>query len=828
MIRSLPGSSAIGTAVPDLGLRFFRFWCFTFFLILSLTVSALAQTGDRNSDYYQGWLKTALRAEEAIDASRASSAAFEVLRKDLVDYRQAFQRASSENVQRITTLEGQLQALGEAPADGSDEPVDIASLRNALTLQLNQLKVPHIVADEAFRRADGLISEIDSIIRERRTKRLLERGPTPLNPNSWQAALAAISKTWLALWYETETQVRNGTTIQQTMNDLPGILVFLILGALLLLRGRHWARRLGDRLRAFGGRGTGVWSFVISLLQVILPLAGVIVLVITVELTGILSIRGSLILEHLPGWAFILLSFHWLGEQLLAARRERDLIEVEAGRRREARLMIDLLALVLVLQDVIRQFGLLENISAEVNAVLSFPLILAAALVLLRLNRLGLRQVGAAREDEGDGEGRIAAGASRIVSFIRRSAYLLSFAAPPLAAIGYVNAAEAMIYPAIDTLFLMAVVAILQRFFGDLFGWLSGRGQSVHDSLFSVGTGFVLALLSVPMLALIWGARTADLTELWAKFLDGFQIGETKISPSIFLSFVVVFAIGYVLTRLVQSSLRNSLLPKTRIDAGGQNAIVSGTGYVGVFLAALVAISTAGLDLSSLAIVAGALSVGIGFGLQTIVSNFVSGIILLVERPISKGDWIEVGGLMGYVRDISVRSTRIETFDRSDVIVPNSDLITGTVTNYTRGNTVGRVIVPVGVAYGTDPRRVEGILSEIAQAHPMVLMNPAPSVVFQGFGADSLDFEIRAILRDVNWVLSVKSDMNYEIARRFEEEGIEIPFAQRDIWIRNPESLTAGATRNAATEMTKTLETTKPDLTDLQDGEAEGDGDADR
>jgi small-conductance mechanosensitive channel len=185
-----------------------------------------------------------------------------------------------------------------------------------------------------------------------------------------------------------------------------------------------------------------------------------------------------------------------------------------------------------------------------------------------------------------------------------------------------------------------------------------------------------------------------------------------------------------------------------------------------------------GIDLQKIALVAGALSVGIGFGLQSIVSNFVSGLILLTERPIRVGDWIVAKGEEGFVRRIRVRATEVETFDRASVIIPNSDLISGVVKNWTHGNILGRVTVQVGVGYDSDPEKVREILLAIAAEHPSVLKEPAPFVLFTAFGDSALNFELRCIVRDIQQRLSVLSDLNFAILARFRAAEIEIPFPQ--------------------------------------------------
>lgn len=734
---------------------------------------------------YAGWEPVAIRAEAALEAGRASSAALGDLRGEIADWRSQFQAATQTNETRLRTVRAQIAALGPVPETGS-ETEEVAVRRADLTAELERLNRPVVAAQTAFDRANALIGEIDRVIRERQSALLFSLGPSPLNPVLWATAIGDFADTLSALLREVASSWNSDSQRAELRANLADLVLALLIGGALLLRGRHWVRMLQAWLARISGRGGELWWSLLSIGEVILPLIGVFALVEAAFSTGLIGIRGSVLLASVPIWGAYVMIGRWMGGRIFHRNATHAIFNLEPLAKTEARGYVLLLALVLIAREVLVQLAEVDLYSAESLAVLAFPILVAAALILMRAGFVLIKFGRKVSDDEAESNFR-----ARLVTYFGRASVAVAAIAPVLAAIGFNVAADALIYPWIMTLGLSGLILILQDYIRDLHAYFSARGDK--DSLITVLANFALVILALPVVSLIWGARTTDLTELWSRFLEGFAIGATRISPTDFLLFVLVFVLGFTATRLMQAALRTTVLPRTRIDRGGQTAIVSGVGYVGIFLAALIAITTAGIDLSGLAIVAGALSVGIGFGLQTIVSNFVSGIILLIERPISEGDWIEVGGNTGIVRDISVRATRIETFDRTDVIVPNADLVSGTVTNWTRGNTVGRVIVPVGVAYGSDTRKVEEVLLDIAKAHPMVLMAPPPSVVFQGFGADSMDFEIRAILRDVNWVLTVRSDMNHEIARKFAEEGIEIPFMQRDIWIRNPEALPGGA-----------------------------------
>ena len=293
----------------------------------------------------------------------------------------------------------------------------------------------------------------------------------------------------------------------------------------------------------------------------------------------------------------------------------------------------------------------------------------------------------------------------------------------------------------------------------------------------------VALLLGLPMILLTWGFQVADIEAWIYRFFTRITVGNISISIVGILGGLLLFGLGYLATRWIQRWIDSHVLARSHVDTGVRNSVKTGIGYLGIGIAVILGVSAAGIDLSSLALVASALSVGIGFGLQNVVSNFVSGLILLVERPFKVGDHVVTGTTEGIVKRISVRATEIETFRKQSIIVPNSDLINSPVGNWTHRNRVQRSEIPVSVAYGTDPQKVMAILLEIARSVPEVLRNPEPHVDFTAFGASSLDFELRFFLADYSDGIPIRASVRTEILKRFEEEGIDIPYTRQDIMI---------------------------------------------
>jgi small-conductance mechanosensitive channel len=297
-----------------------------------------------------------------------------------------------------------------------------------------------------------------------------------------------------------------------------------------------------------------------------------------------------------------------------------------------------------------------------------------------------------------------------------------------------------------------------------------------------LGVGVILLLVRV------WDFSNEYAAAIFSFLAEGFHLGDILIVPARIVVGLLIFIVGWTLALWVKKVLEQKWEQDASFAVSTREALLTVTGYICYVLAAIVGLSVAGVNFSGLAVIAGALSVGIGFGMQNIVNNFVSGLILLFERPIKRGDWIVAGSTEGYVKKISVRSTIIQTFDRADVIVPNSELISSPVTNMMFNDSRGRLRVTVGVAYGSDTALVRQLLLDIANGHRDVVVDgssPHPDVFFQEFGESSLNFDLLCHLKNIDSKPRVRSEINFQIDAAFRKHGIEIPFPQRDIHIRS-------------------------------------------
>ncbi|HEY9889716.1 MAG TPA: mechanosensitive ion channel domain-containing protein [Candidatus Obscuribacterales bacterium] len=307
-------------------------------------------------------------------------------------------------------------------------------------------------------------------------------------------------------------------------------------------------------------------------------------------------------------------------------------------------------------------------------------------------------------------------------------------------------------------------------------------------------------LLSLVRFSLWFGAITYitnlfPFTRRWSYFLRrealvGFLEPNLRLGQNEFsiLSLLVLLALllgVVVVSGILTNFLRSRVLRLTGIDRGSREAISVLVKYSLIFVGAVVLLQIWGLDLSSLALIASALGVGIGLGLQNIAKDFGSGLVLVFERPIQVGDFVSFGEFQGTVEHIGARSTEIKTLDQISLIVPNSRFLEQEVINWSHRNPVSRIRLPVGVAYRSDPKVVKEILVEASYQHPQVLSTPPPLVFFKGFGDSALDFELLVWIADPPKQLVIKSDLYFAIEAALRQHNIEIPFPQRDIYIRS-------------------------------------------
>ncbi len=314
------------------------------------------------------------------------------------------------------------------------------------------------------------------------------------------------------------------------------------------------------------------------------------------------------------------------------------------------------------------------------------------------------------------------------------------------------------------------------RFGRGLMASLGMRRESLAQigALLSALVVTALAVAAVLLVLAPWGLQSQGMFGWMKSAFFGVEIGGVTISLSSLTVALLFFAAGYGLTQVTKNWLENRYLPLTKLDGGLRAAIAASVGYIGVIASLAFAFAYLGFNTEKLALVAGALSVGVGLGLQSVVNNFVSGLIILWERSIRVGDWIVIGEDEGYVRRINVRATEIETFDRATMIVPNGNMVTQVVKNWVRGDRIGRIKLTIPTVWDADPEKVRNILIEVAKSHRDVAKYPAPTVWFVNFGRPALEFELVCFLDDVNLCVNVKSDLHFAIFRRFAEEGINM------------------------------------------------------
>jgi small-conductance mechanosensitive channel len=740
-----------------------------------------------------GWQHALDRVDSELGRPRLRYTELNRLRDELQHIRSAVAEASGKIQPRLDADRDQIKLLSAAPAAGAPpEPEQAARNRAELNYHLGLLSAAEATVNSTNLRIDNLLDKIQEIRRKNFTSALFQPIPglyayeTWANVPQYVPDAARRVRELVAEWWA-DAQNRGDLT----RTALEALLMLLVL-SVASWRGIRRLRRWRDDDEPPYWRRASSAAGVILLRA--LPVAGPVVFLYVM-------VAGAQALPERVDWLFYLIT-----QSIVIVFTVGALVTTAfAPRAPQWRLVTTsdahaarICGLVLLLALIYSLTSLLYGVTRLVQApfALTIAVALPSSLLLSAIVVALLRTT-----DEG---GADSAPSARLFRAIRAVVWTIVAAIVVCALTGYLPLARFLAQQLIVTGSIQALVYLLLL-------WVDGFVQGLGDEGTTIGRWlkrsarlewreqlalplslilkFAVLVLAVPFLMLQWGYSWPDIREWYRQLFFGLRIGNTDVTFGALLASIIVFGLGYAAARLFQSWLDAQVLQPAGISGGVRNSIRTGVGYVGIVIAALVAFSYAGFNLSSLAIVAGALSVGIGFGLQNLVNNFVSGVILLAERPIRVGDLVVVGGEQGYVRKISVRSTELETFDRANVLIPNSYFISEKVKNWTFRNNVCRISISISVAYGSDARQVQAALLAVAQKNGEVLTAPAPSVTLDEFAASSINFTLYAFIGDVSKSGAIRTDLAVAILDAFAEAGIAIPSGRAEITIRNLDAL---------------------------------------
>jgi small-conductance mechanosensitive channel len=736
------------------------------------------------------WTRQLDRIATRTEQADLLPAEIDTLRQQTVEIREAATAAAAFARSDLADTRKLLAPLEVKP--GADSPTETAAVK-AERERLTELAT---IAESRFKQSEVIIARADQLL-DRMTKlrgelvlqTLLRRGPSPLSPALWERVAPQLSASLQTLASAMSSWTRSGLlSVGSGGRDLAPLGMWAILTVVLWWLGRTLRRRFGRGGTHIDARRDQTIATVIDGLGLVL------VPILAVWLIGKLLLASdppapldSLIPEAVIRLIWLLLVFGMTTAGLAPERPEWRVLPFSDDSARQLSFALRRLFAIALPIDflyVALSRGDGRDALTAIGAV-----VLATIVALLTLPALSNRAWQAARPD-GSTLPILIGGSAWSLARVALGAIMLSSIVFALA--GYATLASHLHSAISTTCLLIALAFLLHRLAADLLeaaaapntppgAWVRRSLGLAHDATLR-GQYLVLLLLDALLLILLavaipaaWNVDVDAVLDGFGQLMRGVRVGGVTISLGNVGMAIIAFMVCMLFARLVRGIVRDRVMPSVEAPLPLQQSIDAGLNYAGVIVAILVGVGALGVDFTNLAIVLGALSVGIGLGLQNIANNVISGIILLVERPIKAGDWVTVSGHEGFVRRINIRATEIETFQRTHVIVPNSMFLQNPVVNRTYADTSSRIEIKLTVPLGTDVNAMEALLREAALGHPRVLRVPAPVVRFVKVGSGGLDFELFVFVARLEDRLTVTNDLNRELLAKLIESGIINP-----------------------------------------------------